>query len=215
MVSERRQRERRGAEERRAFSRRVVRRRRNTPKPYSDWELAAIQQQHAEPGTRARCPVCSGVFTLSPEERRGNHRMRRVQCTSCGQFASVTDSASRRVIVVAQGEVMRQTLRAVLSEDGHEVLEVADAALGLWAFGQNPADAVFLDLHAPGGMGPEEFVRLLHREHPDARVIAISTRPGVGTSDPVALAEAIGAAGLVRLPCTDQELLGTLQRARL
>lgn len=177
-------------------------------------QAADIQVSHTTPGSRPKCPVCSATFNLGSPRRRGDDLIRQVQCSSCRKTTIVTNSLKARVIVIAQREVVRQMVRAFLSTAGHEVLEAADASIGLWAYGENPADVVFIDVLVPGRMDAGEFVRQLRREHGDARVVAISGRPSYGMADPLLVVKQLGAAKTIRMPFSSEELLLTLEEAR-
>ena len=91
-----------------------------------------------------------------------------------------------------------------LGEGGHAgclrygaVIEAADAGVALWMYGKSWVDVLFVDLHAPGEMEAGEFIRQLKRQHPEARVVAMSARRSYGVSDPAALAKQLGATALL------------------
>lgn len=121
--------------------------------------------------------------------------------------------AVARVFVIAQKEVVRQTVRTILTDAGHEVLEAADASVGLWAYAENPADAVFIDVFAPGKTDAADFVRQLRREDPGAVVIAMAGRPSYGLSDPLAVVRQLGATRTLRMPFSPAELLSALNHS--
>ena len=211
--------DRRGAErrtlgDRRAYDRRRGRRRRETPSPYTAEHIAAIQKAHATPRVRPTCPVCGGAFTLGPARRRGPDLVRQVRCMSCGKIAIVTNSRTARVLIVAEQDVVRETMCAILGAVGHEVIQAADAAVALWAYGQAPADVVFIDVFATGRMEASEFIRRVRREDPDARVVAMAGRRSFGFSDPLALAKQLGAVGTLRVPFSHADILQVLEEAR-
>jgi CheY-like chemotaxis protein len=207
-------RERRRHDERREGNRRLGRRRRETPTPYTAEHVAAIQRAHTTSGIRPRCPTCGGAFALGRPRHRKRDVIRQVRCVSCGKSAIVTNSRPALVMVIAREEIVRHAVRAILSPAGHEVLEAADAAVGLWAYDEKPADVVFIDVHSPGKPEAGEFIRQLRREHPDARIVAMSRRRSYGVADPAAMATRLGAAGTVRMPFSNAEMLGALEAAR-
>ncbi len=158
---------------RHAADRRGTRRRRGTPTPYSVEELARVYKMFSVPGQRASCPVCRGAFSLGPIEYRGNDVVRVVACTVCSKQASVTNPVAARIILIENRNVVRETLRASLVSGGHDVVEAADAAVGLEVYRTNPADVVFINVSVMGSMDAGTFVRTLKREAPDARVVAV------------------------------------------
>ena len=206
--------ERRTVDDRRAYERRRGRRRRETPFPYTAEHVAAIQKAHATPRVRPTCPLCGGAFSLGRVRRRGSDLVRQVRCTSCGKTAVVTNSRTARVLVIAEQAVVRETMGAILGAVGHEVIQAADAAVGLWAYGREPADVVFIDVFASGRMEANEFIRHVRREDPDARVVAMAGRRSFGFSDPLALAKQLGAVGTLRVPFSHADILRVLEEAR-
>lgn len=212
---ERRQSERRNLTERRCtVERRNGHRRRWTPSPYTVEQVAAVRDAFKIPQSEAICPVCGGEFTLGQGRRRGDETMRRVQCLSCGKSAVVASSWMKRVLVVADKEVVRDALRGLLEHVGHEVVDAADANVALWAYGQNPADVVFIDVAISGRLDAAEFIRLLRKGYPDARIVAISGRTSFGGRDPLRIAKQLGAVKTVRAPFSSAEILQILEEAQ-
>lgn len=205
---------RRVVEERRISSgRRHGRRRRNTPTPYTGGEMAKLREQ-AQGRQRLTCPVCGSSFTLGPAHRRGAEAARRVTCLGCGRAAAIPDTRAARVLVVAQSDVVRSALAAMLAAAGHEVVEAADAGVGLAAYRTIPADVVFLDVLAAGRMDATDFLRRLRREYADARVVAIAGRPSFAGVDPLSVARALGATRTMRLPFAREQVLQAVEEAR-
>ena len=212
---DRRHGDRRGAAERRlAATRRVGRRRRETPTPYTVEELARVREALTSRKGPAACPSCNGAYTLGRPRRRGSEVVRQVQCLSCGRSAVVSNTWMARVLVIDEKEVVRDTLRLILSSAGHEVTEAADAGVGLQAYQLIPPDVVFIDVLSSGRMDAAEFIRRLRAEHPDARVVAMSGRPSYGTVDPLAVTASLGAVRTIRMPFSREDVLATLEEAR-
>ena len=151
---------------------------------------------------------------MGQARRLGSDVLRRVRCVSCGKSATVTNPRTARVLIIAQTDVVRETVRTVLAAAGHEVLQAADAGVALWAYGKSHVDVVFIDVRAPGRMDAGEFIRQLKRQHPDARVVAMSARSSYGVSDPAALARQLGATALLRVPFSRSDMLEVVQEAR-
>lgn len=212
---DRRHEERRDASERRhAATRRVGRRRRHTPTPYSVAELERVRHAMTVKGPPPACPACNGAFTLGRPRRRREEIIRQVQCLSCGRSAVVANTWMARVLVIDEKDVVRDTLRLILSSAGHEVMEAADAGVGLRAYELIPSDVIFIDVLSCGRMDAAEFTRRLRSQFPDARVVAISGRPSYGTVDPLAVTASLGAIRTIRMPFSREDVLSTLEDAR-
>ncbi len=118
------------------------------------------------------------------------------------------------VMVISGKEETRAALRMILASAQHEIFEVADAAVGLIAYQQNPVDVVFVDVVASGRVEATEFIRRLRRDFPDARIVALSTRTSYGVADPLAVAKQLGAIKALRIPCPQEEIHRALLEAR-
>ena len=211
---DRRRGERRAAPDRRAGSaRRHGRRRRETPTPYTAPEIANLRAQFAAPGP-ASCPACGSRFTLGPGRRRGADVARRVVCLGCGRAALVPASLSARILVITQHDALRDALYTVLTAAGHEVIETADAAVGLAAYQSVPADVVILDVLSPGRMAAPDFMRQLRRTYPDARVVTMAGRPSYRGADPLAITQGLGAVRAIRMPLSRDDLLQIVDEVR-
>ncbi len=166
------------------------------------------------PGRRPVCPTCSGTFSLGRPRARGEEIVRRVQCTGCGKAAIVTNSRALRVLVIEQKDSVRRAVREILAGAGHEVIEAADAGVGLRAYEARPPDLVFIDVHAPGRMNAADFVRNLRKAFPDARVVAMAGRPSYGMVDPAMVTTQLGAMRTIRMPFSKDDVLRIVEEAR-
>lgn len=210
---------RRIADRRRLLDRRTPENRRNyrrlqtTPSPYTLQEIAAIKYGFAKPNTRNACPSCRGAFTLGRGRNRGDATLRRVQCLRCGKSVVVADSRKIRILVIAKKAIVRDSIRETLNQVGHEVVDAADASVGLWSYQQNPADVVFIDVLVAGRLNAGEFIRQIRKYSPDAHVVAVSGRSSYGGRDPLTLARELGALQTIRAPFTQAQLLEVLRPA--
>jgi DNA-binding NtrC family response regulator len=119
-----------------------------------------------------------------------------------------------RILVIAEKASVRDAIREALAEVGHEVVGAADASVGLWAYQQNPADVVFIDIMVAGRMKASEFIRQIHKYSLDAHVIAVSGRSSYGGRDPLMLARELGAFQTIRAPFSQSQLLEVLRAAQ-
>lgn len=198
---------------RRSPTRRQAARRRDTPTPFSLAQLDALRELFARPGP-VSCPACGGTFSLGAVRRRGRDTMRRVNCFGCGKAAVLSNTYPARVLVIEQKEVIREALRIILAGAGHEIVEAADAGVGLAAYRDEPADVVLIDVLAAGRMSGPDFIRRLRREFPDARVIGMAGRPSYATVDPLAVTHGLGAVSTIRAPFAAADVLKTVDEAR-
>ena len=195
------------------FDRRF-RRRRETPTPYSAEETARIQRMFHTPGYRGACPACGSAFVIFPEHRRASDVARKVECSHCGKAAVVANSWTARLLLVASDGAIRDGVRAMLANAGHDVGEVTEADGGLRAYRESPADVVVVDLSAPRRLDGQQFIRRLRSEFPDAAVVAMAPRTSYGIADPLAAARQFGAARTLRMPFSTPELLTAISEAR-
>lgn len=202
-----------GKDRRAAQSRRRGRRRMESPIPYTSDQVAQVRAQFAVPGP-VSCPACGGAFTLGPARRRGDQAPRRVACLGCGSAAVVPKSWQARILVISQHGMVRSALQETLASVGHEVIEAADAGVGLLAYERVPADVVFLDMVAPGRMEAPEFLRRLRRLAPEARVVAMARKPTYAGVDLIAVAQGLGAVRALRMPVSRDQLLKTVEEVR-
>ncbi len=194
-------------------TRRLNRRLRTTPSPYTVQQIAEIKDAFVKPNSRNACPACGGAFTLGRGRNRGNAMLRRVQCLRCGKSVVVADSRKIRILVIAEKAVVRDSIRQTLNEIGHEVVDAADASVGLWAYQQSPADVVFIDVLVAGHMNASEFIRQIRKYSPDAHVVAVSGRSSYGGRNPLLLARELGAVQTIRAPFSQSQLLEVLRPA--
>jgi CheY-like chemotaxis protein len=211
---DRRDRDRRAVEDRRtAQSRRRGRRRMESPIPFTAEQVADLRAQFAVPGP-VSCPACGGAFTLGPSRRRGDQTPRRVACLGCGSAAVIPKSWQARILVISEHGAVRNALQGTLASVGHEVIEAADAGVGLLAYERVPADVVFLDMIASGRMEAPDFLRRLRRGFPEARVVAMAQRPVYAGVDLLAVAQGLGAVRALRMPIARDQLLKTVEDVR-
>jgi DNA-binding NtrC family response regulator len=119
-----------------------------------------------------------------------------------------------RILVIAEKAAVRDALRETLVDVGHDVVDAADASVGLWAYQQDPADVVFIDVIAAGRMAAGEFIRQIRKYSSDAHVIAVSGRTSYSGVDALRLARELGASQTIRAPFSQAQLLEVIERAR-
>jgi CheY-like chemotaxis protein len=111
-----------------------------------------------------------------------------------------------RVLVIEDNADLRDYLRQALKLEGHEVLSARNGKEALGMLDGQAFDAVITDLFMPE-MDGIETIAALRRRLPEARVIAISGRPGV---DYLTVARELGVRHTLRKPFELDELLQAL-----
>jgi len=111
-----------------------------------------------------------------------------------------------KVLVIEDNADLRDYLRQALKLEGHEVLSARNGKEALSMLDGKAFDAVVTDLFMPE-MDGIETITALRRRLPDARVIAISGRPGV---DYLTVARELGVKHTLRKPFEIEELLQAL-----
>jgi PAS domain S-box-containing protein len=84
-----------------------------------------------------------------------------------------------KIMVLDDEEMIRDTVKLLLSILGHEVIAVADGAEAVRQYQAShdsgtPVDLVIMDLTIPAGMGGKEAAQILLEKYPDARLIVSS-----------------------------------------
>ena len=213
-ATDRRRGDRRDASDRRqTHLRRMGRRRRETPTPYTAEEITQLRARFAAPGP-VFCPCCNGRFTLGPGKRRGTDTARRVVCLGCGRAAVMPNTRIARLLLVGSRAEVRDALRIMLVDAGHEIIEAPDAEVALMAYQTVPADVVILDAVTPGRLEAPEFLRRLRKVFPDARVVAMAGRASYNAADRLAITQGLGAMKTIRMPIMRDELLRIVDEVR-
>jgi len=112
----------------------------------------------------------------------------------------------RRVLAVVGDALLRAFLTAALEDAGYAVTAAADATAGVAAAGAAPPAVVLLDLDVdrPAGDGAAFAAWWRRQPQPRSPLLLLSARSVAAT---VAAAEAVGAAGFLRLPFALDDLL--------
>lgn len=110
-----------------------------------------------------------------------------------------------RVLILDDEEAMRDAIRMVLEEDGHEVAEASNGVTGLEMFRERPSDVVVTDLIMPKKDGIET-IRDLRREFPSVKIVALSGRGGIQINANLTRAKQVGADITILKPCEPGEI---------
>ena len=193
----------------RRFDRRVGNRRLGITAVFLREEILRIRESLSKSTMKVQCPSCNGPLALRSPMARNGSTLREVRCAPCRRSVTITDYGVSRILVVDDEEVIRDTLRTIFTRAGHEVARAPDGEVGLRYYGENPADAVFIDMVMPV-MGGLEFIRQCRKVFPDARIVAMSGTRRYAARDPLAMARQLGAAQILRKPFTADQVLSVL-----
>ncbi|MDP2898873.1 MAG: response regulator [bacterium] len=117
-------------------------------------------------------------------------------------------SCARRVLVIDDETVVRNSCRRVLEEEGFHVSVAADGREGIEKLSKENFDAVIVDLRMPG-VGGMDVLRIVKRNKPDARVLIITAYSSVASA---VEAMQLGAADYLPKPFTPKELAEKVNR---
>lgn len=114
------------------------------------------------------------------------------------------------ILIVEDHPTMRDAMRLVLEEDGHDVEDASDGESGLAAVRAHPPDVVLLDLNIPALSGPEVLEAL--KEDPATKDVLVVVVTATG-EEGRARSLAAGADGYITKPFSPLALLRTVERA--
>ena len=100
--------------------------------------------------------------------------------------------SGRRILVIDDDDLVRETLRRALETAGFQVVEAADGRQGTRLYRSDPVDLVITDLLMPVKEGIET-IRELRQINADAKIIAISGGGRAGAVDFLGMAKKLGA----------------------
>src|SRR5690606_36382101 len=110
---------------------------------------------------------------------------------------------SRRLLIIDDDPLERQSIATYLQDSGFEVVEAASGASGLVAIQEQAPELVITDLRMPDLDGLQ-VLQQLHEQRPDLPVIVIS---GAGVMTVVVTALRLGARDYLIKPILDMEML--------
>lgn len=118
-----------------------------------------------------------------------------------------------KVLVIDDHYAMRQTIREILEDAGHEVFEAPDGLSGIQLQRRNRVDLVITDIFMPQKEGMST-IRELSAEFPDLPVIAMSggNRDLTAPEGFIDLARRFGARGTLTKPFSVSDLLSEVTR---
>lgn len=118
-------------------------------------------------------------------------------------------TAQRTVLVVDDEDVIRETVREILADEGYRVIAATAGSDVLQLVAQEAPDVILLDIWMPE-MDGIVLLKQIKSAHPDARVIMIS---GHGSIHTAVTATKLGAFDFIEKPLSLDGLLATIERA--
>ncbi len=109
----------------------------------------------------------------------------------------------RRLLIIDDDALVRQSIATYLQDSGYEVLEAASGASGLVIIQEQSPELIITDLRMPD-MDGLQVLQQLHDQMPDLPVIVIS---GAGVMNDVVTALRLGARDYLIKPILDMEML--------
>ena len=117
-----------------------------------------------------------------------------------------------RILVIDDQDSIRRLLRRALEQEGHEVLDASDGAVGMQLLQRQAIDVVITDIFMPGQDGITTL-RRIRKEFPDVKVIVISGGDTTGQLDLREGAELLGAVRTLQKPFTTREVIDAVSAA--
>jgi two-component system, chemotaxis family, chemotaxis protein CheY len=111
-----------------------------------------------------------------------------------------------KILLIDDNDEMRRTLRRVLEQGEHEVLEASNGRIGVQLFREHAPALVITDILMPEQEGIETILEI-RRIAPSTRIVAISGSQALGRIDFLDAAQQLGADLTLRKPIRATELL--------
>jgi CheY-like chemotaxis protein len=117
----------------------------------------------------------------------------------------------KKVLVIDDDVLVRDTIVRILERKGYSVLVAADGVRGLRMFHSEQPDLVITDIIMPEKEGLET-IREIRRSRPNAKIIAISGGARIGNMDFLRMAGELGASEIIPKPFDPADLVGLVAR---
>jgi CheY-like chemotaxis protein len=116
-----------------------------------------------------------------------------------------------KILVIDDDPVVREVLTRLLETHGYQVFAAADGAIGAAIFRIERPDLILTDMVMPRQEGIET-IRLMRRERPAAKIIAMSGDVPDAGVDLLADARQLGVEDIIRKPVVPAALLALVAR---
>ena len=116
-----------------------------------------------------------------------------------------------RILVINGERAARMSLREMLEEDGHEVMEAAEGKDGMWLCENHPIDLVVASLDVQGKESIQSICKI-RDSFPWSKIIGISKR-GIFSRDQLhRLIKGIGLDLILEQPFTEPDLKAAVEK---
>ncbi len=113
----------------------------------------------------------------------------------------------KRIMIVDDSRVVEMQMKRMLEDTGYEVVSYCqDGETAIAQYGEVLPDLVTMDIIMPG-MDGLETARAILEEHPDARIVMVSS---LAYDDTIDEAKSIGTKTFIYKPLDKEQLLATL-----
>lgn len=126
-------------------------------------------------------------------------------------LAILTAELMAQILVIDDDALYRGTIRLILEDGGHRVMEAQDGTEGIATYKERPPDVVITDLLMPD-MDGDEVIRAIKRWDRNARIIAISGSGAFYDVNHSEAARKLGAAAILRKLDSAQLVLAEVAR---
>jgi DNA-binding response OmpR family regulator len=113
---------------------------------------------------------------------------------------------TRRILVIDDDAGVRATVIAILEDHGYEVVTADNGQRGIDAFRRIRPDLLITDIVMPVKEGLQT-IKEVRREHPEAKIIAMSAGSRVGRNDFLEIARTLGARDVIVKPFDPDDLV--------
>lgn len=117
-----------------------------------------------------------------------------------------------KVLVIDDEAAMRRTMRRMLEESGHAVIEAANGKEGLAQVESGTPDLIICDLIMPEQEGIETIAKIIEQK-PFMPILAISGGGRTHRTDFLKIAERMGARGVLSKPFDATTFMAAVNRA--
>lgn len=111
-----------------------------------------------------------------------------------------------KILIVDDEEQLRDVLKTVLQDEGHEVVEADNGNAAMEQFRQTPTELIITDIVMPDKEGLETIIDF-RRTYPHVKIIAMSGGGRTSPQDYLDMAKKLGAAEVIAKPFSIDDFL--------
>jgi DNA-binding response OmpR family regulator len=115
-----------------------------------------------------------------------------------------------KILIVDDEEQLRDVLKTVLQDAGHDVVEASNGNVALEQFRQTPTDLIITDIVMPDKEGLETIIDF-RRMYPQVKIIAMSGGGRNSPQDYLDMAKKLGAAEVIAKPFSIDDFLRSVE----